>query len=219
MALGIYSSAAIINNNNGAIISAGSASIEVRKEGDGLLASIFSDRAGGMALANPFTADAEGRFEFYAAGLAEGYQIKVTKGSDTYTLNNQPVGTLQERDTVDAKKLEDQYLTARIGGQAIDEEIIFDGFFFDETVTITEVTLFARDAPVGSAFTLDFLKDGAEQTKLATLADGVSKQATLIAGLTYTNAEELGLKVKSVGSTSEGAEIAIIVHYQINALP
>ena len=45
-----------------------------------------------------------------------------------------------------------QYLTFHLGGAAIDEEVIFDGHFFDEDVTITEVTLYAREAPGGAAF-------------------------------------------------------------------
>ena len=216
MALGIYSGVALLTN--GGVSVGDAATIEVRKESDGLLASIFEDRAGAVGLSNPFVADSLGRFQFYAAGIDEGYRIKVTKGGENYTLNNQPVGTLQERDTADAQKLEDCYLNVHLGGAAIDEEIIFDGFFFDETVTITEVTLYARDAPVGAALTIDFTKDGVEEANIATLADGVKKQATVISGLSYTVAEEFGLKVKSVGSTGPGVEITIIIHYQINAL-
>lgn len=213
MPLGIYSSVALIHNAVIDKIEVGdNASIEVRREDTGALASIFSDRAGGSGLANPFTADAGGRFEFYAAGLDQGYRVKVTKGADTHTLNNQAVGTSQERD------ITDKYFSAHIGGQAIDEEIIFDGLFFDQNVTIVGVDLYAREAPAGAALTLDFLKDQAEQTKIITLADGVKKQNTTIAGLTYTPAQELGLKVKSVGSTNPGAEIAIVVHYKLTVV-
>ncbi|MCH8172656.1 MAG: hypothetical protein IIA70_05020 [Proteobacteria bacterium] len=209
MPLGIYSSTAFTLTGVDVKVAA-NASIEVRREDTGALASIFSDRAGGAGLANPFTADGEGRFNFYAAGLAEGYQVKVTKDAESLTLNNQPVGLLQE---LDASAAINQNIVVHIGGQAIDEEIILDGFFFEDTATIQEVTIFARDAPVGAAFTIDFLKGGVEQTKIATLADGVSKQATTISGLSYTDTEEFGLKVKSVGSTNPGAEIAIILSY------
>src|SRR5262245_61822572 len=43
------------------------ASIEVRSEVTGNLVSLFSGRTGG-AKANPFTADADGYFSFYAVG-------------------------------------------------------------------------------------------------------------------------------------------------------
>jgi len=112
-----------------------------------------------------------------------------------------------------------QVLSIHLGGAAIDEEVVFDGLFFDEDVTITRVTLHAREAPSGAAFTIDFIKGGIEQTKNAILADGSNKGSTAIAGLSYTTLEEFGLKVKSVGSTNPGAEITILVHYHIKALP
>jgi len=217
MPLGIYSSTAFILTGDDVKVAA-SASIEVRREDTDVLASIFSDRAGAFALANPFTADAEGRFNFYAAGLAEGYQIKVIMGGDQYTLNNQPVGTLQERDTADADKMADQYVAFHYSGVAVDEDVIIDGFKFDENVTITGVTIFAREAPVGAALTLDFTKAGVDQTMIATLAAGAQKQSTPIAGLNYTTAEELGLRIKSVGSSFEGNDLEVIVHYHVTAL-
>ena len=112
-----------------------------------------------------------------------------------------------------------QYLTFHLGGAAIDEEVIFDGHFFDEDVTITSVTLYAREAPSGAAFTIDFTKGGVEQTKTAALADGSNKGNTVITGLSYTTLEEFGIKVKSVGNTDPGSEITILVHYHIKALP
>lgn len=80
---------------------AASSSVEVRRESDAGLAAIFSDRAGTIPLANPFTADAKGRFKFYAAGLVGGYQISVTKDAETHTLRNVPMGTVQEMDADD----------------------------------------------------------------------------------------------------------------------
>ena len=79
--------------------------------------------------------------------------------------------------------------------------------------------LHAREAPSGAALTLDFIKSGAEQTKTVTLADGSKKGTTAITGLSYTTLEEFGMKVKSVGTTDPGAEITILVHYHIKALP
>lgn len=112
-----------------------------------------------------------------------------------------------------------QYLSIHLGGAAIDEEVIFDGLFFDEDVAISEVTIHAREAPTGGAFSIDFTKGGIEQAKVASIVDGSKKGNTAITGLSFTTLEEFGIKVKSVGSTAPGAEITILVHYHIQALP
>jgi len=111
-----------------------------------------------------------------------------------------------------------QYLSIHLGGTAIDEEVIFDGHFFDEDVTITAVTLYAREAPNGAPFSIDFTRGGIEQAKTAVLTDSSKKGNTAITGLSYTTLEEFGIKVKSVGSTDPGSEITILVHYHIKAL-
>jgi hypothetical protein len=96
MALAVYTSAAF-STASGLAVGA-SAEIEVRRESDGALASIFSDVDGTTPLANPFSADSEGRFAFYASGLDGGYRVKVTKGAETYTLRHQAIGTAAQRD-------------------------------------------------------------------------------------------------------------------------
>ena len=110
------------------------------------------------------------------------------------------------------------YLPVRLGGVAINGEIIFDGFLFDEDVDITQVTLYAREAPVGADFTIDFLKDQVAQAKTASLADGSKTGSAAIAGLSYLKTEEFGIKVTNVGSTTEGAEINILVHFHVKPI-
>ena len=96
MALGVFNSAAFTNPP---IAAAGGATIEVRRESDSALASIFSDRAGTAAITNPSAfADSNGRFTFYAAGLDGGYSVKVTSGAFNYTLRYQRTGTAGEFD-------------------------------------------------------------------------------------------------------------------------
>ena len=95
MTLAIYTSAAW--TANGGITVAAGATVEVRRESDGVLASIFSDRAGSTLKDNPFTADAQGRFSFFAAGGA--YRVKVTDAEgSSHTLEYQAVGTAGEAD-------------------------------------------------------------------------------------------------------------------------
>jgi hypothetical protein len=96
--LAIYSSVAF--TVTGAVpTAAANATVEVRREDTGVLATIYSDEAGTLPITQPgFAADANGRFEFYAAGLERGYQITVTKDAFTYTLNNQAVGVAAQFD-------------------------------------------------------------------------------------------------------------------------
>jgi hypothetical protein len=96
MPLAVYTSAAFQNVSGLAV--AANASVEVRREDTNAIAAIFSDVNGATALGNPFTADSDGRFAFYAAGIALGYKITVTKGSSTQTLRHQAMGNAQYLD-------------------------------------------------------------------------------------------------------------------------
>ena len=94
MPLAIYTSAAW--TANGGIEPAAGATVEVRSEATGSLASLSEDRDGEVGLDNPFAADAQGRFAFFVAGGA--YRVKVTDGENEHTLRWQAVGTAGERD-------------------------------------------------------------------------------------------------------------------------
>jgi len=95
--LGVYNSAAFTTASGVAV--APNADVEVRRESDSGLASIYSDRAGASPITQPgFQADSLGRFDFYAAGISGGYQVKVTKGAETQTVRYQAVGTAKEFD-------------------------------------------------------------------------------------------------------------------------
>ncbi len=115
-----------------------------------------------------------------------------------------------------------QLLPIHLGGEAVDEEIVFDDFLFDEKVTLTQVSLHARTAPTGAAFTVDLLKNGVEQGKLVSINIGQSSGSGTITGLSYDpnagSPEKLGVKIKNVGATEPGAEITIIIHYHVEAL-
>jgi len=75
--------------------------VEVRKESDGLLATIYSGRTGG-ALANPFTVS-DGLAAFHAAASPGGYKVRLYVGASLSpaserTLRYEPVGLLAESD-------------------------------------------------------------------------------------------------------------------------
>lgn len=73
-----------------------SPSVEVRLESTGSLVSLFSDRAGTVALGNPFTGAADGLAAFHVAGGA--YKITFTKGAVTRILRYVAIATMAEID-------------------------------------------------------------------------------------------------------------------------
>lgn len=75
------------------------ASVEVRSEASGLLASLFSNRTGTTPIANPFTATSEGFAAFHVDGGA--YKITATLGADSREWRYVPIGTAAERDLAD----------------------------------------------------------------------------------------------------------------------
>jgi hypothetical protein len=83
-----------VQNDAGDVL--GSATIEVRDESTGALATIYSGPSGG-ALSNPFTAGVDGLGKFYAA--AGSYKITATSGTDVATYRHVPIGTAQYADT------------------------------------------------------------------------------------------------------------------------
>ena len=89
MSLAIYTSAAWAAN--GGLQVADNATIEVRRESDGGLATIYSDRAGTVPITNPSAfGDSSGRFEFFADDGE--YRVKVSQDGNEYTLRYQSIG-------------------------------------------------------------------------------------------------------------------------------
>lgn len=83
-----------ITSNGGVILPA--ASVEVRRESDNGLASLFSDRAGTAAILNPFAADSEGFAAFHVVGGA--YKITATAAATTRIWRYVGIGLAQEFD-------------------------------------------------------------------------------------------------------------------------
>jgi hypothetical protein len=102
MALARHNGVAFVIDANNFVKIAPFASVEVRRESTGALASLFSDRAGLVGISNPMTADEYGRFTFCVPGLQEGYRIRVTEAASPgleYTHRNVPIGLFQELDS------------------------------------------------------------------------------------------------------------------------
>lgn len=73
-----------------------SAQVEVRRESDNGLASIYSDRAGATPKSNPFNCDSSGRGSFYVVGGA--YKITATYAGGTDTQRYVAIGLAAEYD-------------------------------------------------------------------------------------------------------------------------
>src|SRR5690554_1281733 len=74
------------------------AEVEVRREEDGSLATLYADRAGETPLANPLAADMSGFVRFFAQG--DTYTITAVGAGSTRTWRFDPTGRLQEFDRV-----------------------------------------------------------------------------------------------------------------------
>lgn len=73
------------------------ASVEVRRESDNVLATLYSDRAGASPIANPFT-DSTGTGRFHVTGGA--YKVTATKGAFTRSFRFVAIGLAAEQDFV-----------------------------------------------------------------------------------------------------------------------
>ncbi len=100
MSLARYTGVAFVLGDDGITIKiAPFATVTVRREDTGALASLFSDRDGSAGLTNPVTADEEGRFYFHAAGIEQGYRLIVVEAASPgaeHTLRYVPMGTFNE---------------------------------------------------------------------------------------------------------------------------
>ena len=75
------------------------ASVEVRLESSGALATLYADAAG-SGLGNPFVTGADGKATFYADASIDGYKVTASHASLTSDaiFRNEPVGEAQNRD-------------------------------------------------------------------------------------------------------------------------
>jgi hypothetical protein len=94
MTLARFQSTAVDTSGN---VIAG-ASVTVRSQSTGNVVSIFSDRAGTVSLANPFTTDANGFFAFHVAGGT--YRITISDGSTNSEITFVGVGRVQENEVI-----------------------------------------------------------------------------------------------------------------------
>src|SRR5690606_6029890 len=81
------------------------AEVEVRREEDGSLATLYADRAGETPLSNPLAADMSGFVRFFAQG--DAYTITAVGAGSTRTWRFSPVGRLKELDQIVADAVTD----------------------------------------------------------------------------------------------------------------
>lgn len=164
MALARYSSAAFSVASGVAV--AASATVTVRRADTGALASIFEDRDAATPLANPFSADAQGRFDFCAAGLAEGYDITVDDGVESHTLENVPIGTAAEVDAgtfgasvmgAEQKSAAQALLSGEFEDRASDSELDSEDFGKTLRATASFTQSFSDAATLGDRWFVNYI--------------------------------------------------------------
>lgn len=98
-------------------------------------------------------------------------------------------------------------------------KVFYDGLVFQEDVTVKKISIYAVKAPAGQDLKVDLLKNGAPQTRIATLTDVANFELTDIVDLDYAAGERLGVKYTQIGTTEEGNGVTVTVYYQKKAIP
>ena len=96
--------------------------------------------------------------------------------------------------------------------------IFYDGFYPAVSISIIKASVFAGTMPTGSSITIDFLKNGVEQSKILTLATTASNhlQATTFStALTYLPTDRLGMVVKTIGSSEYGRDLNVTINVKV----
>lgn len=159
--LGEYNSSAFIAAST--LRPSPGAMVEVRREIDNALAVLYDNPDGTLpALANPFAADAEGRFSFHTDGVQLGYKVRVT-GSDgsTYQARYQPLGNLRYMDLEDLTF--EQFSAILLSLANLNPDGSIQGIYFNGSPA--EANLFAL-----TAFALTLLDDADAAAMRVTLA-------------------------------------------------
>lgn len=91
--------------------------------------------------------------------------------------------------------------------------VFFDGHFFQQAATIKKIGLFCQEAPIGADLTVDILKDGVADSKIATLTDASNFELTDIVDTNFSIAQRFGLKIINVGSTDAGNILYATIYY------
>lgn len=91
----------------------------------------------------------------------------------------------------------------------LEDEVVFGYFKAPTACRVVGMQIFAQVAPVGANVTVDIVNaSGTEQNKIATLTGGNTKQTTIFGTpLDLAENDEIQAKVKSIGSTTPGANM------------
>ena len=115
--------------------------------------------------------------------------------------------------SVTSSGLTSQYsLPIPAAGRMYVDYIFYDGYYPASDISIASASIFAGMMPTGADITIDFLKNGAEQSKILTLATTASnhlQRTSFATELTYLSTDRLGLIVKTVGSTKCGRNLIV----------
>ena len=101
-----------------------SPTVEVRRESDNGLASLFSDRNGASGIGNSFTGNADGTFDFHVVGGA--YKITITQGANSRVLRYVAIGTLAEHDEADLETAAAMFYDVKADFGAVGDQVTDD---------------------------------------------------------------------------------------------
>jgi len=145
-------------DDNGDIVA--SPTVEVRDQVTNALATIYTNRDGSTALANPFTGTAEGLAAFHVAGGS--YKITATSGAFSAEWTWVGIGTAQEYDFTDVQDYVDTQIANATIGLRVDNgaSVISTGIQGNIVVPfnceILEYTLLANES---GSIVIDVWKD------------------------------------------------------------
>jgi hypothetical protein len=172
--------------------------IEVRYESSGLLAALFSNRAGTIGLGNPFNADGAGLAAFFAAGGA--YRVTATSGAISFTRRYVTVGTAQELDFVPGDAA-----TRNVGTTAGTVAAGDDGRFTDPVATAGEYRALTADRRLHTTS----VKDGLVSVALAISGGNVAMN--MASGIKFTLAMTANATLQNPTSVIPGKSFRIKV--------
>ena len=107
-----------------------------------------------------------------------------------------------------------QSMSFYVNGDAVVDNLVIDGIYFQADIKITKIAIFADVSPTGANLIIDQTVGGAVQSKAATLTAGSQYEETDTADLSVLTTDRYGLKITQVGSTLPGAGLKITIFFQ-----
>jgi len=143
----------------------------------------------------------------------DGKRVKLY-GYEAGVITWRPVAVNSDGELITGVNLVQQQMAFYSTGDAIVNNLVVDGIYFKNDVTITKIGIFADIAPTGANLIIDQIIAGVAQSKAATLTAGSQYEETDITDLAVLTTDRFGLKITQIGSILPGTNIKVILHYE-----